>query len=101
MQGVPKMQETKLPCGRSWCLRRAFSHQLGAAECSKSMPGWLLPEERVEVPGVCGLPSILCPLPWDHRGPAELKKPRPHHYVQGTAHLRKYLSLVAELTEPG
>lgn len=29
----------------SLCLCRAISHQLGAAECSKRTPGWLLPEE--------------------------------------------------------
>lgn len=34
-------------------------------------------QRRVEVPGVCGPPSLLCPSPQGRRGPAELEKPEP------------------------
>lgn len=58
-------------------------------------------QRRVEVPGVCGPPSILCPSPQGHREPAELNKPRAHRWLEGTAQVRECLALVAEWTEPG
>lgn len=52
--------------GRSWrCLRRAISHQLGAAEGSEWTPG-RSSQRRVEVPGVCAS--------WGSRGPAGAKQ---------------------------